>query len=44
MTRQNADNASQADTLMKEANQVVVTANTSNGRIDPVHGGNFKGQ
>ena len=29
MTKQNADNASQADNLMKEANQVVDQANTS---------------
>ncbi len=33
MTKQNADNANQADGLMKEANQVVVQANESMGEL-----------
>jgi methyl-accepting chemotaxis protein len=33
MTRQNAGNANQADTMMKEANQVVTTANASMGEL-----------
>ena len=33
MTRQNADNATQADTLMKKANQTVGKANTSMGEL-----------
>jgi methyl-accepting chemotaxis protein len=46
MTRQNADNAGQADSLMKaEANQVVgEPGQRGHGEIDRVHGRDFQGQ
>ena len=38
MTKQNADNAGQANSLMSEAKQVVATANAVHGPLDRVHG------
>ena len=44
MTKQNADNANQANTLMTETRRVVDEANQCHGRIDGVHGGDLHGQ